>query len=57
MISRLAKLANDVIETIHKKLEAAEAAMHPLNTPSEVTAFVKFCKTMIRDFREKIEVI
>jgi len=28
MFSRLAKLANDVIETMHTKLEAAEVAMH-----------------------------
>ncbi|KEH33890.1 hypothetical protein MTR_3g053440 [Medicago truncatula] len=57
MFSRLAKLANDAIETIPTKLQAADAARHPLNTPSEVIAFVEFCKTMIRDFKEKIEAI
>lgn len=57
MFSRLAKLANDVIETIPTKLEAADATMHPFNTPSEVITFVEFCKIMIRDFREKIEAI
>ncbi|WJX13362.1 hypothetical protein P8452_03758 [Trifolium repens] len=57
MFSRLAKLASDVIETIPTKLVAADATMHPLNTPSEVIAFVEFCKTMIRDFREKMKKI
>ncbi|WJX19813.1 hypothetical protein P8452_09449 [Trifolium repens] len=57
MFSRLAKLANDVIETIPTKLVAADATMHPLNTPSEVIAFVEFCKTMMKDFREKIRKI
>ena len=57
MFSRLAKLANDVIEIIPMELEAANAAMHPFNTPSDVIAFVEFCKTMIRHFREKIEAI
>jgi len=57
IFSRLEKLDNDVIETIHTELEAADATMHPLNTPSDVIAFVEFCKTMIRDFREKIEAI
>lgn len=57
MFSRLAKLVNDAIETIPTKLQAADAARHPLNTPSEVIAFVEFCKTMIRDFKEKIEEI
>jgi hypothetical protein len=57
MFSRLAKLANYVIETIPTKLVAADATMHPLNTPSEVIAFVEFCKTMIRDFREKMKKI
>ncbi|MCH85592.1 hypothetical protein A2U01_0006440, partial [Trifolium medium] len=33
MFSRLAKLVNDVIETIPTKLEAADATIHPLNTP------------------------
>ncbi|WJX45870.1 hypothetical protein P8452_32719 [Trifolium repens] len=57
MFSRLAKLANDVIETIPTKLVAADATMHPLNTPSEVIAFIEFCKAMIRDFREKMKKI
>jgi len=57
MFSRLAKLANDVIETIPRELEAANAAMHPLNTPSDVIAFIELCKTMIRDYREKIEAV
>jgi hypothetical protein len=50
-------LANDVIETIPTKLVAADATMHPLNTASEVIAFVEFCKTMMKDFREKIRKI
>ncbi|GAU51825.1 hypothetical protein TSUD_416110 [Trifolium subterraneum] len=54
MFSKLAVLANNVIETIPTKLEDADAAMHPLNTPSEVFVFVEFCKIMIKDFREKI---
>ncbi|WJX33933.1 hypothetical protein P8452_22095 [Trifolium repens] len=57
MFSRLTKLANDVIETIPTKLLAPDAMMHPLNTPSEVIAFVEFCKTMMRDFREKMKKI
>jgi hypothetical protein len=57
MFSKLAKLANDVIETMPTKLVAADATMHPLNTPSEVIAFVEFCKTMMRDFREKMNKI
>jgi DNA repair exonuclease SbcCD ATPase subunit len=57
MFSKLAKLANDVIETIPTKLAAADTAMHPLNTPSEVIAFVEFCKTMIRDFKERMKKI
>ncbi|WJX24349.1 hypothetical protein P8452_13465 [Trifolium repens] len=57
MFSRLAKLANDVIEIIPTKLVAADATMHPLNTPLEVIAFVEFCKTMMKDFREKIKKI
>ncbi|WJX34037.1 hypothetical protein P8452_22188 [Trifolium repens] len=57
MFSKLAKLANDVIETIPTKLVAADATMHPLNTPLEVIDFVEFCKTMMKDFREKIKKI
>ncbi|WJX77329.1 hypothetical protein P8452_60649 [Trifolium repens] len=57
MFSRLAKLANNVIETIPTKLVAADATMHSLNTPLEVIAFVEFCKTMMKDFREKIKKI
>ncbi|WJX60679.1 hypothetical protein P8452_45859 [Trifolium repens] len=57
MFSKLAKLANDVIETMPTKLVAADATMHPLNTPSEVVTFVEFCKTMMRDFREKMNKI
>jgi hypothetical protein len=57
MFSRLAKLANDVIEIIPTKLVATDATMHPLNTPLEVIAFVEFCKTMMKDFREKIKKI
>ncbi|WJX95004.1 hypothetical protein P8452_76370 [Trifolium repens] len=57
MFSKLAKLANDVIETMPTKLVAADATMHPLNTPSEVITFVEFCKTMMRDFREKMNKI
>ncbi|WJX89544.1 hypothetical protein P8452_71532 [Trifolium repens] len=57
MFSRLAKLANDVIEIIPTKLVAIDATMHPLNTPLEVIAFVEFCKTMMKDFREKIKKI
>jgi hypothetical protein len=50
-------LANDEIEAIPMKLKAADATMYPLNTPSDINAFVEFDKTMIRDFGEKIEAI
>ncbi|MCI67297.1 hypothetical protein A2U01_0088555, partial [Trifolium medium] len=42
MFSKLAGLANGVIETIPANLKAADAAIHPLNTPSEVVTFVEF---------------
>ncbi|WJX73005.1 hypothetical protein P8452_56832 [Trifolium repens] len=41
-------------EGVHWK---TDATMHPLNTPSEVVTFVEFCKTMMRDFREKMNKI
>ncbi|GAU33701.1 hypothetical protein TSUD_148520 [Trifolium subterraneum] len=55
MFSKLAKLANDVIRDIPAKLEDADMAIHPLNAPPEVFSFIEFCKTMMRNFEEKIK--
>ena len=51
--SRLAELANQAMAGFPKNLRKVEAEMHFLNTPPEVYQFVKYCRTLITEFKER----
>lgn len=51
--SKLAWLADQAIVGIPKRLKEANAAMHPFNTPVQVSEFMEFCEVLIAELREK----